>query len=353
MRLPRLHSITPPHPASRSFIRLVCSLLFIAGLTAPREAAAAELVVQLRSEVSVTEQMVLLRDVAKITHRDPRKAAEAGELELAFIEDDARDQPLEISLSSVRILLVLEGWSNQQIQVVGAETAVVRFHERKLLTDPDVESAALNTMQNVMEIPAADIQVRLVNGFVEGLPSHIRQMDGVRVEVLPPLVDGPGQISMNVRLWHDDDLLVTRIARFDVLRRFRVAVARSLLRRDTAIDGDSVQFERRFMAVRVDEPADDEVIGRRPRSDIKAGEIISMSSLGAVVIKPRPILIKARDSVRVIAKSGQIQVTLQAAEALQSGREGDLIQVRNPDPQSKKVIVGRVTAAGEVEVRLR
>ena len=63
-------------------------MLFVAGLTAPR-GAAAELVVQLRSEVSVTEQMVLLRDVAKITHRDARKAAEAGELErlVAFFID--------------------------------------------------------------------------------------------------------------------------------------------------------------------------------------------------------------------------------------------------------------------------
>ncbi|MFN8706808.1 MAG: flagellar basal body P-ring formation chaperone FlgA [Planctomyces sp.] len=325
----------------------IANLFDVSAFAAPR--LNEEIVVQMRTDVTVTTDEIRLKDVAKISFRDKRKAEEAGEMILSAFDD--KTQPMSITASSVRIRLVLQGWSNQQIRMIGPESTEVTFHDPVTLTDVDVESAALNTMQQVMEVPAEDLQIRLVNSFVEELPTYIRTKSGIRAEVLPPLTEGPGQMSLSVRVWSGDELLLTRVARFDILKRFHVAVARRLLRRGEQIDQDDVQFERRFLATRVDEPNEDEVIGRMPRTDIKAGQIVSISDIGGVVASVKPILVARRSNVRVIAKSGRVQVTLQAAEAMQSGREGDLIQVRNPE--SKKLIVGRVTANGDVEIVLR
>jgi flagellar basal body P-ring formation protein FlgA len=53
--------------------------------------------------------------------------------------------------------------------------------------------------------------------------------------------------------------------------------------------------------------------------------------------------------VTIIAGDGQLEVRAQGI-ALQNGRIGDVIQIRNAD--SKKILMGRVTAAGVVQVSI-
>jgi flagella basal body P-ring formation protein FlgA len=329
--------------------RIIALTMIFAAVGSVKSLSAADIVILLHENAKVHSEDIQLRDIAKIRHRDRKTVQEIGDLVLETFPDQST--PLEITASSVRIRLVLQGWSAQQIQLMGAEKTQVTYEELRRLTDPEIESAALQTLMQAMEVPAEDLQVRLVGGFVEGLPANLIQINAIRPEVLPPVTEGPGQMSLTVRLWNGNELLVTRVVRFDVMRKYRVAVVKTLMRRDDPLNPDNVQFERRFSAVRLDEPRDEELIDRKLRKDVRAGEIISMSNLATAIVKSRPYLVNKRSMVRVIAKSGLVQVTLQAAEAMQSGREGDLIQVRNPE--SKKLIVGRVTASGDVEIRIR
>ncbi len=62
---------------------------------------------------------------------------------------------------------------------------------------------------------------------------------------------------------------------------------------------------------------------------------------------PSSIVVKARDNVTVVARSGSLQVTLSGAEALQSGRVGDVIQVRNT--ASGKTLFARIKGNGLLE----
>lgn len=66
-------------------------------------------------------------------------------------------------------------------------------------------------------------------------------------------------------------------------------------------------------------------------------------------LRPEPILVKALQPVAMTARVGSILVEA-AGEAMQDGRMGEMIQVRNTT--SKKVIRGRVTAPGKVEIDL-
>ena len=62
------------------------------------------------------------------------------------------------------------------------------------------------------------------------------------------------------------------------------------------------------------------------------------------------MLIQPRDIVRVVAQTGGLTVVLQAAEAMEQGRKGQLIRVRNV--KSKKILVGRVISDSEVHMAL-
>ena len=89
---------------------------------------------------------------------------------------------------------------------------------------------------------------------------------------------------------------------------------------------------------------------------MSAGEIVTRQHLAAQVAVPATArsasqpLVKPRDVVRVTARKGSLTVTLHQAEALQSGEAGQLVRVRNL--ASNRVVVGKVVAAGEVEVAL-
>jgi hypothetical protein len=61
----------------------------------------------------------------------------------------------------------------------------------------------------------------------------------------------------------------------------------------------------------------------------------------------RPIVVKSRDRVRMIVHLGPVNVVA-AGEALQDGRSGQSIRIRNVD--SNKTVQGRVLGPGVVEV---
>jgi flagella basal body P-ring formation protein FlgA len=60
-----------------------------------------------------------------------------------------------------------------------------------------------------------------------------------------------------------------------------------------------------------------------------------------------PLLIKTRDLVRLVVHIGAVRVSA-LGEAMQEGRAGQLIRVRNVD--SNKTVSGRVVDRGVVEV---
>jgi Chaperone for flagella basal body P-ring formation len=64
-------------------------------------------------------------------------------------------------------------------------------------------------------------------------------------------------------------------------------------------------------------------------------------------IRPEPVLVKALQPVSMVVRLGAMNVEA-TGEAIQDGRAGETIKVRNS--ASKKIVSGRVTAAGVVEI---
>lgn len=332
----------------RQLVFAAClSLLFMMCFTSSAEAQLIR--VQCPEQVFVTSRLVLLGDVATITCSNSGMKLRASQLDIAELGE--KETSCEITASLIRIRLILNGWGTDEVETTGAERIRVQFREPRRLSDADVEAAALKCLSENCEIPQDQLQVRLSEKFTAGLAASIRELDGLRAEVLPPAVVPLGRISLPVRIFLNNDLVTERTARFEVVRRHRVAVTRVSLNRDQIITEDTVQFEDRFLSKPADQPTEEMVFGRQLKTGVQAGSILTVRNLKEPEESPRPILIRRRDNVRVVATSGRIQVTLQNAEAMQDGREGDLIRLKNV--QTNQLISGKVTSAGYVIVNLR
>jgi flagellar basal body P-ring formation protein FlgA len=73
----------------------------------------------------------------------------------------------------------------------------------------------------------------------------------------------------------------------------------------------------------------------------------SLQRSGAPVADEEAVLVKVRDRVKIVARVGATRF-IAAGEALQEGRAGQSIRVRNID--SDRTVLGRVVAAGTIEV---
>ncbi len=310
--------------------------------------ASGQVRIELRSEVEIEAEEIRLGDVARISDNSGRSSAELQQLDLSQMQPDADSVVIRPSLVAIR--LQLGGWSRDSFRIVGAESVRVTRRSAMPVMDSDIETAAARTMQATLNVPPDEVRVRMTSPFMESMPKLLQQDDNLRVEVLPPLNSRSGTVALTVRLWRGSRLVQTRTGRFEVLRRQQVAVTRSSIPRNHVITARDFQLEQRFLAAPADQLEEDQVLGRQVRANLTAGQMLSLRDLQPRTKRLDQQVIRARDNVRITAVRGRLRVQLTAAEAMQSGRVGQAIRVRNL--KSREIVTGRVTAPGQVEVRL-
>ena len=147
----------------------------------------------------------------------------------------------------------------------------------------------------------------------------------------------------------ENEVLETLSLRVDLTVYGEVPVAVHAIPREQPIQTADLRMERRPLTNLDDRTASEELIGKSTRQAIASGQVIKAQFLsaeptgGTRVVEPRAV-------VRIAARKGSLTVVVSGGEALQGGRMGDWIRVRNP--QSGKVISGKITGPDEVEVPL-
>ncbi|MBL8816288.1 MAG: flagellar basal body P-ring formation protein FlgA [Planctomyces sp.] len=317
----------------------------IAGLLMLCSTARGELRIRLRAESTVTSTSVRLGDIARVSGSNESEKEDAAKAVVGQLSDP--DDTLELNAETIRVELALAGFDYEQIHVSGPEQVLVDYRAPLELTDADVESSAQAAVEAAFDASADDIRVRMASPLIGSLPGNIRKLDGLRAEVSPPARTSPGQMTLTVTFWQDRDMVASRMVRFDVQRRYQIAVARSALKRGHTIRQSDIQIERRFLDRDADQAELSAYVGMVLRQPVKAGEIMTTQMVDQPSSVNAPIAIKSRDRVRVIATRGKIKVTLNNAQALDSGRVGEVIRVVNN--ASKETLTGRVVRAGYVE----
>lgn len=310
--------------------------------------AGAQVTITLRPQATVEAEEIRLGDVADITGSTAQVRSALQQLSVSRFRTDDDTQKIRRSLIGIR--LQLEGWPSEAFLLQGADSTVVTQQGPQLLSDVMVEAAALTTIQTLFSVSADEIRVRLSTPYTASLPKSLQQDQQLTVKVLPPLNTRLGSIPMTVQLWRGARLLHTRAGRFDVLRRHQVVVTRTSLPRNHIITDRDVQAESRFLAKAADQFDIAQIVGRRTRATVPSGTMISLRHLQPAQAPQKQQIVRVRDNVHVTAVTGRLKVRLTAAEALQSGRQGDTIRVRNL--KSNEIVTGRVTGPGQVEIRL-
>ncbi|NMM79788.1 flagella basal body P-ring formation protein FlgA [Acidovorax sp. SRB_14] len=105
-------------------------------------------------------------------------------------------------------------------------------------------------------------------------------------------------------------------------------------------EADVAQERRKLTDMDDSLPALDAAIGQASTRALRAGQVVQPRFLA------QPLLVKRGDSVNIVARSGPVVVQV-AGEALESGRRGGIVRVRNTS--TGKIIRARVSGSAVVE----
>ena len=336
------------HSSQASTWKVVMLPFLVVVLMGLADESAAQITVRLHREPVVSQREVRLDDIATITGASSRMKTAIGRVDVASIP--APELSTKVTLPFIQIRLMLAGWQKSAVVVQGSESVLITYAESDPITDADVELAARDAMLIMPGTDEDNLQVRLTGVFMATIAPQLRERGGLRVEVESPVRAQLGPVSMRVRLMRGENVVAVRTARFRVMKRQNIAVARVSLQRDSIIEAGDVQFENRFLSTVVDEPKEADVYGHSVRNVMSAGSILSLRDLRKPVQKRNGYAVKSRDSVRVTAVGNGLKIRLAKAVALESGRVGETIRMRNS--VSNKEIFGRVVEPGEVVINM-
>ena len=310
-------------------------------------------VVRLKPQVETLNSTVRLGDVAEVSAADATVERQLRNVDLLDLTEPSGVQ--RVGRRFIDLRLQLAGFDSAEYELVGPvdillcrSTGAVTTTTTVRPTDTALEEAARSELSRVLHVPEAELRVTLSTPVMESLLSGVAATDDVRIDVVPRGQPGLGQVALVVRVFTGEKLTASRVVQFDVARQTPVLVAAVTLARGEMLTAAALREERRFLVQATESLSIDQAVGQKIVCALAAGEILQSRHLMRPVGTSEPTLIQARDPVRVTARKQGLVVVLRNAEAIQAGRAGQLIRVRNTD--TNQVIVGRVVAAGEVEV---
>lgn len=332
-----------------SFRLVVMMLVFIAGASASAQQPGSGPKVQLwlKEQVVHSTSQVKLGDVCTITDQDRARQQVLQSLDLAVMK---QDQNLKIDRSLIKIRLMLAGYEADQIVFQGASEVLVEHPPEVALTDLGVEQAVHESLCRQFSIIPEDLRVKMISPLIgNGLP-ELTQIRHPRLELLPSPQIPMGRVQLTVRILDRDRVVAARAVSFEIARRQQVVVANLSIDRNTVVAPEHIREEYRFVDTPTDRLTASQVVGRRVTIPFRPEEVLTLRHIGQVAEVEAPVLIQPRDPVRLIAKKNNLTVTIPVAEAMQAGRQGQLIRVKNL--QSNQVVTGVVAGRGEVHVVL-
>ena len=323
-------------------VRTIC---VAAGLCLALGAAAEEapVVVSVRAEAVVGDPRVAVGDVATVEGGAAALRQRIARLDLAEL---AEDRPAVVTKEQVAFRIGLAGIDPALFRVQGAARTRLTLQQHRV-SEEEIETAARQAVLRRLPWPAEDVAFRLVKPLagpvlVNGAGPDVRLEAEPRVGALP------------LGMVHLDVAISVRGARqrsvpvcLEVKAYQKAAVCTRRVERGEALSEANVYFDRRpVQGLNNYVPPGEGLLGKRARHPLQAGQVLTTQDV-EVVAPEGPVLVKQREQIKLVARVGTLQVTA-VGEALQDGRDGQWVRVRNVD--SKKVVLGRVVGRSLVEV---
>ncbi len=282
-------------------------LLLMSALTAVPLWAGEPVVVDLRERATTRNALVTVGDLAQITGGNRVDRGRIAALDVAEIA--ARDTAIVVNRRTVEYRLRLAGYDPADFRLVGAERVGVAAARRAVNPD-EVVSAVKAEVKRLLPANNERWIIELVNPVAVRLP-EIPLSETLHIQARPlGAIVGAGRVQMNVVLSTGTERLL----------------------------GFGMLFE-----VKSDAPL------TLPPTRLGSGSSFAVVQASAVIPKSTEVLVRPRQRVTIVARSGALSVTA-LGEALQQGRLGETIQVQNVD--SRKILTSRVIGPAAVEIEM-
>jgi flagella basal body P-ring formation protein FlgA len=300
-------------------------------------------VVRLKARAEVPARVVTVGHVADLNGGPAALRAQIARIDL---EDFGPATSLTIKRRQIELRLRLTDLPAAAYQV-GGEDEVVALAVRQPLSSEVVVRAAMSVVRKRLPWPEEDLSIRLVQPVTAALPAVSDPAEAtVRAEPHNANV-GPGRVQMDVSVFVAGEKKLMLPVYLDVRVIQPVVIARKGLGRGDVLTQDTTITDRRAIDAAAKVPAPDAVLGRKLRRPLAAGAVVHAADVEDLPTQTAAVLVKARQPVKLLARSGAFTIRADG-EAMQEGRLDDLVRVQNT--ASKKVVVGKVTGPGVVEI---
>ncbi|GMV25798.1 MAG: hypothetical protein AMXMBFR58_18290 [Phycisphaerae bacterium] len=197
---------------------------------------------------------------------------------------------------------------------------------------PCVRTLAIERLGQILGVAPADLRVSFLDQDREVLEMPVQ---GRVVEI--HTVGKSDRVSLSVRVFEGERILVEEVLRADVEVNREVVVAVGQLGRGTPLGGSNTIVEKRWIGA-AEQPAEPAaVVGMVSRGRIKPGQVITLQD-----VEP-PLVVERGDLVNIDCLSGGV-VLQRMMRAAESGRIGEVVEFQTVE--GKKVVRARINSRG-------
>ncbi|MFK7819156.1 MAG: flagella basal body P-ring formation protein FlgA [Planctomycetaceae bacterium] len=309
-----------------SIIKLIALALIVAGQVSAQTTKSGIAEIKLLQRTHVSSGTVYLKDVASIRGgtlelRERLRGLELGQITV--------EKPFRIlSAKSVRIRAILAGFDDTAFRMTGSancladSNAAAAVQKKPKSTNPDIESLVLTAIHTELvelwQTKPGLVSARLTKPILEldVLPEDARVLS-IRPYMPPNPVPG--------------SLTVMTVIKTDQHRPLRVSVQVEALDKSTGRA---------------------QVKGDRSAIKLTSGERVRQTGSASTrnPLPVKPVTVRARTRVRLVAVKGSLRVSLADAELMETGRVGQMVRMRNP--KTNKTMFGKLTSPSTAVIEL-
>jgi flagella basal body P-ring formation protein FlgA len=325
-----------------SVLALACASGWCRAYEQPEAQARKPIVLVLRASATASDSQVRIGDIADLKECEEPEHGRIARLDLA--ELPLSSQPILISQQQIGFRLQLAGFASNSFRLEGPRFVRVGRPAGEGL-DAKIAAVARQALEQKLSTQGDDYRIELPQAVslpplsAEGSDIHLEPE--LRSPVVPPC-----RVAVEVAIYVRGARRSGVIVYLDVKKLQSIPVAVRRIENGEAFSADNVHMER--IAIESTQKATVSVaglMGRKARRTVPAGRPIETEDVEGDA--PAAVVIHVNELVHLIANVGPLQVKTRG-EALQNGRVGQLIQVRNLE--SKNTVTGRVVDGSTVEV---
>lgn len=278
-----------------------------------------------QEDVGVDQKTVRIGDVARVVGVSGNELEYITELDLETLSEK---DSCKISKQQITMRLLLAGFERDSFEVTGPGD-VTAWRSSPTQMRGHIATLMANKLSEQFGMDSGRVSVRLTNA--EQLKSIEATFPNPTfdLEILPPNEFPIGKQRLSVDLIDADGRRTGVILECQVSISMPVPIAVGPIARGSVIQPNMIRIVEREIVARADYASTDAIVGRTANRYISGNSIVLANHL-IPTRRGTNDLVKRNDLVDVVVKIGNGEIRLKNAQALESGKMGDTIEVLNP-----------------------